>query len=63
MASDIGLHHLAMSVKKDARLIWINLNLFRVHYKATRRVFDIKFLFGMPMAEGSDVYVNRSDTA
>ena len=38
MASDLGLHYLPMSQKKDARYIWIKMQLFYLSHKSCRNL-------------------------
>ena len=41
VASDLGLHYLPMSNKKDARHIWIRMQLFCLSHKSCRNLGSI----------------------
>ena len=38
VASDLGLHYLPMSHKKDARHIWVKMQLFCLSHKSCRNL-------------------------
>ena len=40
-ASDLGLHYLPMSQKKDARHIWVKMQLFCLFLKSCRNLGSI----------------------
>ena len=41
VASDLGLHYLPMSKKKDARHIWVKMQLFCLSHKSCRNLGSI----------------------
>ena len=41
MASDLGLHYLPMSHKKDARHIWVKMKLFCLYHRSCRNLGSI----------------------
>ena len=41
VASDLGLHYLPMSHKKDARHIWVKMQLFCLSHKSFRNLGSI----------------------
>ena len=41
VASDLGLHYLPMSHKKDARHIWVKMQLFFFSHKSCRNLGSI----------------------
>ena len=41
VASDLGLHYLPMSHKKDARHIWVKMQLFCLSHKSCRDLGSI----------------------
>ena len=41
VASDLGLHYLPMSHKKDARHIWVKMQLFCLSHKSCRSLGSI----------------------
>ena len=41
VASDLGLHHLPMSHKKDASHIWVKMQLFCVSHKSCRNLGSV----------------------
>ena len=41
VASDLGLHYLRMSHKKDARHIWVKMQLFCLSQKSCRNLGSI----------------------
>ena len=41
VASDLGLHYLPMSHKKDARHIWVKMQLFCLSHKSCRNLGSI----------------------
>ena len=41
VASDLGLHNLPMSHKKDARHIWVKMQLFCLFHKSCRKLGSI----------------------
>ena len=47
VASDLGLHYLPMSHKKEARHIWVKMQLFCLSHKSCRNYKTIgAFFFG-----------------
>ena len=41
VASDLGLHYLSMSHKKDTRHIWVKMQLFCLSHKSCRNLGSI----------------------
>ena len=41
VASDLGLHYLSLSHKKDARHIWVKMQLFCLSHKSCRNLGSI----------------------